>query len=130
MRLPKSRRAKRTGFTLVEVLVAVAIISIALLAALRAAGQGTNQLDALRSRMLAGWVAENRLAEHRALAAWLPLGLQRGTAREGGREFAWTEEVIATPNGSFRRVDIRVFNPGDDSHSLARVVGFIVNAPR
>ena len=130
MRLAKTRRARRTGFTLVEVLVAVAIVSIALLSALRAAGQGTNQLDALRSRLLAGWVAENRLAEHRALAAWLPLGLQRGSAREGGLEFAWSEEVIATPNASFRRVDIRVFNPGDDSHSLARVVGFIVNAPR
>ena len=121
--------AKRRGFTLVEVLVALAIVSIALMSALRAAGQGTNNAGELRSRLLAGWVAENRLAEHRALAQWLPLGIQRGTAQEGGLDFAWREEVIATPNAAFRRVDVRVFAAGEESHSLAHLAGFIVNAP-
>ena len=121
---------KPAGFTLVEVLVAVAIISVALLSALRAAGQGTQNLDALRARMLAGWVAENRLAEHRALAAWLPVGVRQGTASEGGQEFRWSEEVVATPNLQFRRVDIRIYVPEDESHSLAHLVGFIVDAPR
>jgi len=50
------------------VLVALAIVSIALMSALRAAGQGTNNVVELRSRLLANWVAENRLAEHRARA--------------------------------------------------------------
>lgn len=115
---------------MIEVLVALAIVSIALLSALRAAGQGTSNVAELRSRLLATWVAENRLAEHRAYANWLPLGLQRGAGREGGLDFSWTEEVIATPNAAFRRVDIRVSASSDESHSLAHLVGFIVNAPR
>jgi general secretion pathway protein I len=120
---------RRKGFTLVEVLVALAIVSIALLSALRAAGQGTNNVGELRSRLLAGWVAENLLAEHRARADWLPLGMQRGAARQGGFDFAWRAEVIATPNAAFRRVDVRVFATAEEVHSLAHLAGFIVNAP-
>jgi general secretion pathway protein I len=120
---------RRKGFTLVEVLVALAIISIALMSALRAAGQGTNNVGELRSRLLAGWVAENLLAEQRARADWLPIGIQRGTARQGSLDFAWREEVIATPNASFRRVDVRVFAGAEETHSLAHLAGFIVNAP-
>lgn len=123
------RRNRRAGFTLVEVLVALAIIAIALLAALRAAGQGTNNVGELRSRLLAGWVAENLLAEHRARRDWLPLGIQRGTGRQGGMDFAWREEVIATPNPSFRRVDVRVFAAAEESHSLAHLAGFVVSSP-
>lgn len=121
--------AKRNGFTLVEVLVALAIVSVALLSALRAAGQGTSNVEELRSRLLAGWVAENLLAEHRARADWLPLGIQRGTSREGGLDFAWREEIIATPNPSFRRVEVKVFATADETHFLAHLAGFIVNPP-
>ena len=117
------------GFTLVEVLVALAIVSIALLAALRAAGQGTAAVGELRSRLLAGWVAENRLAEHRARADWLALGIARGTQSQGGVEFAWREEVIATPNPAFRRVDVFVSAPAEESRALARLTGFVVLPP-
>ncbi|HEY5290925.1 MAG TPA: type II secretion system minor pseudopilin GspI [Burkholderiales bacterium] len=123
------RCGKRAGFTLIEVLVALAIVSIALMSALRAAGQGTNNVGELRSRLLAGWVAENLLAEHRARRDWLPLGIQRGTGREGGLDFAWREEVIATPNAAFRRVDVRVFATAEESHSLAHLAGFIIYSP-
>ena len=127
--MAKWRCVRRSGFTLIEVLVALAIVSIALMSALRAAGQGTNNVGELRSRLLAGWVAENLLAEHRARADWLPLGMQRGTSREGGLDFAWREEIIATPNAAFRRVDVRVFATAEESHSLAHLAGFVVNSP-
>ena len=123
------RCGRRAGFTLVEVLVALAIVSIALMSALRAAGQGTNNVGELRSRLLAGWVAENLLAEHRARRDWLPLVIQRGVGREGGLDFAWREEVIATPNPAFRRVDVRVFATAEESHSLAHLAGFVVYSP-
>jgi len=125
MLLPRSRQ----GFTLVEVLVALAIVSIALMAALRAAGQGTAAAGELRLRLLAGFVAENRLAEHRARGAWLPLGIGRGTQQQGGIEFAWREEVIATPNSAFRRVDVFVSEPAADARALARLTGFVVQPP-
>lgn len=127
--MAKWRCTSRKGFTLIEVLVALAIISIALMASLRAAGQGTNNVGELRARLLASWVAENLLAEHRARGDWIAPGIQRGTSRQGGLEFTWSEEVIATPNASFRRIEVKVFALADETHALARLTGFIVNPP-
>jgi general secretion pathway protein I len=120
------RRCDRgAGFTLVEVMVALAIVAIALLAALRAAGLGTNSLAEMRSRVLAGWVADNVLAEHRARADWLPLGIQRGSQYQSGIEFRWREEITSMPSPAIRRVDVYVFSASDETHSLARLSGFI-----
>lgn len=127
MRTPCAAECR--GFTLIEVLVALAIISIALLASLRVAGGATSSVGELRARLLAGWVAENLLAEQRARGVWLPLGTQAGTQRQGGIEFGWREEVVATPNSLFRRVDVRVFAPHEESHALAHLVGFVVHPP-
>lgn len=120
---------RRNGFTLVEVLVALAIISIALLAALRVAGGGTNSVGELRGRLLAGWVAENLLAESRARGDWPLPGILTGTQRQGGIEFSWREEVVATPNAAFRRVDVRVFAAPEEGHALANLTGFVVRPP-
>jgi general secretion pathway protein I len=122
-------RGRPAGFTLVEVLVALAIISVALLATLRVAGQSTTGVEELRARMLAGWVAENRLAEHRAYGAWLPPGIVHGEERQGGVYFTWREEVIATPNPDFRRIDVFVYAVADDAYPLSHLTGFIVNPP-
>lgn len=123
-----TERRRRCGFTLIEVLVALAIVSIALMAALRAAGQGSNSVGELRSRVLAAWVAQNLLAEHRARQDWLPLGIRRGRQSQGGIDFVWREDVSATPNSSFRRVDVRVFAGAEEEHALAHLAGFVVQA--
>lgn len=124
------RSCRPQGFTLIEVLVALAVISVALLASLRAAGQSTSGVEELRSRMLAGWVAENRLAEYRAREEWPALGIRRGTALQGSIEFAWREEITTTPNPAFRRVDIYVHRSAEETRSLAHFAGFVVLPPR
>ena len=123
-----SRRARRAGFTLIEVLIALAIVAIALLAAMRSAGQGTNSVEELRAHLLAGWIAENLLAEHRAFNEWLPLGIRRGTRRQAGIDFAWREEITELPHPDFRRVDVFVFAPADESRSLARLSAVVIRS--
>ena len=86
------------GFTLVEVLVALAIIAVALMAALRVAGQGTLTVGELRSRLLAGWVAENLLTEQRARGAWPPPGTYHGTAKQGNMDFTWRADIPVDRN--------------------------------
>ena len=125
----RSRRASAGGFTLVEALVALAIISIALISALNLAAQSTANVGELRARLLAGWVAENMLAEHRARGDWLAPGISRGREREGGLEFAWREEVVPTPNPAFRRIDVFVSGASDETHVLAHFGAMLVNPP-
>ena len=120
---------RRDGFTLIEVLVALVIVAVALLASLRAAGQGTNDARELRARLFAGWVAENLIAERRARGAWMPPGIERGQSRQGGQDFAWRMDVRPTPNAAFRRVDVAVSAASAETPVLFRLTGFVTRPP-
>jgi general secretion pathway protein I len=118
--------ARGKGFTLLEVLVALAVLAIALLAALRASSTGVQTGVDIRDRLLAGWVAQNRLAEHRARREWLPLGVVRGEDSQAGMQFRWEEKTLATPNAQFRRIEIQVFPAQGGDQALASLSGFLV----
>lgn len=124
---------RRGGFTLLELMVALAILAIALSAVMRAVGAATGNVDELRMRTLAGWVADNRLAEHRARRDWLPVGKSEGQVEQGGVLFRWTEEVQATPNAHFRRLEVKVWSvPAADGARPPRVLstlnGFLTSS--
>lgn len=123
-------RAKTRAFTLVEVLVALAVLSIALIAALRATSVGVVNSAEIRDRLLAGWVAENRLAEHRARRDWVPVGVYEGEAVQGGKQFRWEEKVTSTQNTQFLRVEVRVFEKDRRDVALGTMSGFLVKPER
>lgn len=120
---------RQQGITLFEVLVALAIMSIGVLAAMRALAMVTQASASLKERQLATWVAQNRLAEIRALGQFPPIGSSEGTAVQASQSFRWRQDVSATPNPLFRRVDVRVFSHDSDS-ALAKLSGFAVQPLR
>ncbi|MBW7861117.1 MAG: type II secretion system minor pseudopilin GspI [Rhodocyclaceae bacterium] len=125
--LPRKRPAP--GFTLLECLVALAILAVALTAGIRAIGATTVSAAQVREHTLASWVAQNRLAELRATEAWPAPGRNEGHAEQAGRRYLWRETIAPTPNPLFRRVDVQVFGVGSET-ALASATGFVVKPLR
>jgi general secretion pathway protein I len=102
------RAPRRQGFTLIEVMVALAIVAIALGAGLRAAGTLTDNAARLDSVITAQWCADNALTNLR-LARQLPgIGETDFSCTQLGHEFAGVLLTQPTPNPNFRRVDATV----------------------
>ena len=118
----------RGGFTLVEILVALAIVAVALAAGMRALAQSADGASSLKARTLALWVAQNRLANAQMADPWPPAGANYGDAVEAGVRFVWRETVMGTPNGAFRKIEIVVAQPDLPDYALARLVGYLGNA--
>lgn len=117
---------KNDGFTLIEVLIALAVLAIALAAVIDKTIESGANISYLRERTLAHWVAENKLAEMQATDEWRQ-GKETGKSELAGREWQWQVEAIATPAPNLRRVVIRVFSGEDKSNSLATLHGFLLN---
>lgn len=111
------------GFTMVEVLVALAIVAIALGAAMRAGGLGIVGFDQTRQRMMADWVASDRITELHARHAWPDPGISEGSSEQNGQQFHWRQKVAPTPNIRFRRVAIEVVDK--DGTVLSEIAGML-----
>lgn len=116
-------RAPCGGFTLVEVLVALAIVAIALAAGLQATSALTNNAQRQSTVLLAQICAENELVKTR-LAGQMPnIGDSTETCEQAGRQFTVNVAVRPTPNPSFRRVDAQVIDENAPVLRLSTIVG-------
>lgn len=119
-----------SGFTLIEVLIALVILAVALAAAGRAASVTTDSAIVMKQRLLGQWVAENQLSRDLSAArtgAWPAEGTHTGSEEQAGLAFTWQETVSATPSPIFRRVEIKVFAGQDTSYAVAQLVGYLSN---
>lgn len=119
--LPKARSA---GFTLIEVLIALAMLAIALIAVTRAMGQAIDTSTGLRDRTVALWAAQERAVRHQVQRTWPALDTTEGTLELGGREWRWRERVSTTEVPEIRRMDIEV-RSGNSPDILGRVAIYL-----
>lgn len=109
------------GLSLVEVLVALVIVAVTLLAAMRLTANATVQSNDYRDRLLARWVASNVLARVRLEPALPAIGERSGDEMQAGVRLPWRLKIVGTPNPRFRRLEIEV---GPAGAALATLTGF------
>lgn len=106
---PHTREA---GFSLLEVIVALAVFSLGALALLNVTGESTRAQEANQTRAIGRIVAENQLVEAMALKEPPAQGTTSGTERAMDRSWAWERTITPTEEPRILRIDVRVHEEG------------------
>jgi general secretion pathway protein I len=123
LRLLPQRDAQEHGFTLIEVLVALAIVALALMAGARVSASLTHNAQRQNDAMLAQICADNALIQFR-LSQQLPsVGVTHISCEQAAQTFDVALTVNTTPNPAFRRVDAQVFGAQYPVLRVTTVVG-------
>lgn len=111
------------GFTLIEVLVALTIVAVALIAGLRSTASLSRDAQRQANVMLAHVCAENELIKLRLLGQLPGVGDNDVACEQAGRSLTIKVAVRPTPNPNFRRVDAQVFDQQLPILRLSTVMG-------
>jgi general secretion pathway protein I len=109
------------GFTLIEVLVALAVVAIALAALSHAGARALERQADLEQRTFGLWLADNRIAETRLQPSLRP-GTSSGAARYADRDWRWIRDVTVAPGGQLWRIEVSVLDV--DGRTIVEHVGF------
>jgi general secretion pathway protein I len=101
------------GLTLIEVLVALAIVAVSLAAGMKASGGLVNNTQRLADTLAAQWCADNQLTRLRLEKQFPSTGDSDFSCEQAGQTYTGSLMVRPTPNPNFRRVDVRMSNSGN-----------------
>ena len=122
------------GFTLLEVLVALAIFALVAASVLGVSARSLQTAARLEDKTLAMWIADNQLSEMQLAPSPPGAGDQQGQVDFANRQWAWQTSVIETSEPTMRRITIWVANRdancGDiKDRAAATLVGFVSTDP-
>ena len=120
-----ARKAKQTGFTLLEVMLAMAVFAIAGVALLGVADNNYRHISHLEEQMFANWVASNQLVEVSLDKTWPPKNNRKGKVEMAGRTWYWQQKVIKTNNKELRSIIMEVRLNEDDELVTASLMAFL-----
>lgn len=117
--------SKQRGFTLIEVMVAMAVFAIAGVALLGVADNNYRHISHLEEQMFANWVASNQLVEVSLDKTWPPKNNRKGKVEMAGRTWYWQQKVIKTANKELRAVNMQVRLNEDDELVSASLMTYL-----
>jgi general secretion pathway protein I len=115
---------KMRGFTLLEVMIALLVITLGMGAVINTTGESGWKSAQLKQGTIANWVAQNQIAEYRAKRTWNNATKKSGEVEMANTEWVWQMKISKTDDPSLRRLDVDVFIKGEDVLK-ASVTGFI-----
>ena len=120
----RNRSERTAGFTLVEVMVALAIAGLSLAAVAASISQMVDAGSAMKERTYASWIAQNKIAELRLANVVPEVSATSGELQYAALEWAWRATISETGVENLFRVDVEVSYAGSDD-IIRTVTGFI-----
>jgi general secretion pathway protein I len=118
-------RRSQQGFTLIEVLAALIIVALGMMAVIQAVTQTINNANYLREKTIAHWVAMNKVTEVRLSATVPSGGDSSGDVEMAGTTWHWRMTIDATAVIGMQRIDVNVApKSAGDKASIATASGF------
>ncbi len=125
---PLNRSRKNCqGFTLLEVIIALGIIAVGILAVSRAITGIAETTITLEQRMVASWVASNRLETLRILKSTPVPGTTNGSEEMAERVWYYRETTTSTADPYLFRIDITVYTDEEETEEAASLYGYLLN---
>jgi len=118
-----TRNKPMMGFTLIELMVALAVLAIGMTAVLHTTAQAGHAGVFLKQKTIAHWVASNRAAELSINREWLEPGITTGTETMANQTWNWETKVQNTEVPELRRVTIRVLLDDEEKATLITFLG-------
>jgi general secretion pathway protein I len=112
------------GFTLLEVMIALLVITLGIGAVINTTSESGWKSSQLKQKTIASWVAQNQIAEYRARRTWNNASSKSGQVEMANTVWIWQMKVSATDDPSLRRIDVDVLLKGEDGIK-ASLTGFI-----
>ncbi len=117
------------GFTLLEVIIALGIVAVGILAVSRAITGYAGTVAALEQRMVANWVAASRLETLRMLDIKPVIGTDEGSEEMAGRSWYFRETISTTADPLLFRLDVVVFADRNNTEEVGMLTGYLLDTP-
>ena len=116
---------KQAGMTLIEVMVALAVFSLAGLAVMQATLQQTRQLGRMEEKTLAGWLADNQLVQLRLENRWPALSWSETTVQAAGVSWHIRWQGVETDLPQLRALDVEVRRAKSDKMPVSSLRTYV-----
>ncbi|WP_165767289.1 type II secretion system minor pseudopilin GspI [Parendozoicomonas haliclonae] len=124
-----NRRQRSSGFTLLEVLIALAVFALAASALLVTDGRAIKQTARIQELVQASWLAENHLNRYYVEENFPPTGKRATSVEQNGKSWTVRDLVTETGQTNLRKVEVQVFagarKPADKAKPLYRLTGYV-----
>ncbi|WP_298775198.1 type II secretion system minor pseudopilin GspI [uncultured Shewanella sp.] len=127
MRMRRSTLSHMKGMTLLEVIVALAVFSIAAIAITKSLSELISNMPILEERTLAQWVVDNQLVDVKLSTTFPDVGRKDGQTTLAGRDWYWRQQVIKTDDDKFRLVKVSVSDTDNFKRTIAEVSTYVFN---
>jgi general secretion pathway protein I len=117
-------KQSQKGFTLLEVIVALVILTLTMGGLVKSIGDGAANQNAIEERTFAQWVAMNQIAKMQLESPQIKTGSSSGVEEMAGRQWAWKQIIEKTTDPSVHRIIVTAGREGQTSE-LARTIGYL-----